>query len=93
MKHDDIIKICMCDCQLPNLNSANIYFWPLGGHFAKYNSRQIFWLYGRGGLTHPYKKGILIVGVIAGAADELVLAFIDYVFRLQDGVLDTYVMT
>ena len=45
-KHDDIIKICMRDCQSPNLNSANIYFWPLGDHFAKYNSRQVFRLYG-----------------------------------------------
>ena len=35
MKHDDVIKICMRDCQSPNLNSANIYFWPLGGHFAR----------------------------------------------------------
>ena len=36
----------MRDCQSPNLNSANINFWPPGGHFAKYNSRQIFRLYG-----------------------------------------------
>ena len=39
-------KIYTRNCQSPNLNSANIYFWPLGGHFAKYNSRQIFRLYG-----------------------------------------------
>ena len=45
-KHDDIIKICMHDCQSPNLDSANTYFWLLVGHFAKYNSRQIFRLYG-----------------------------------------------
>ena len=36
----------MHECQSPNLNSANIIFWLLGGHFTKYNSRQIFWLYG-----------------------------------------------
>ena len=35
----------MRDCQSPNLNSANINFWPPGDHFAKYNSRQIFRLY------------------------------------------------
>ena len=44
--HDDVIKNCMHECQSPNLNSANIYFWPLGGHFAKYNSCQIFRLHG-----------------------------------------------
>ena len=43
--HDDVIKICMRDCQSPTLNSANIYLRPLGGHFAKYISHQIFWLY------------------------------------------------
>ena len=46
LHEDGVIKICTRNCQSPNLNSANIYFWPLGGHFAKYNSSQIFRLYG-----------------------------------------------
>ena len=44
--HNDVIKIYTRNCQSPNSNSASIYFWPLGGHFTKYNSRQIFQLYG-----------------------------------------------
>ena len=56
-KHDDVIKIHMRDCQSPNLNSANIYFWPLGGHYAKYNSCQIFRLHGMLKLCFSHQAG------------------------------------
>ena len=51
----------MRDCKSPNLNSANINFWPLGGHFAKNNSRQIFCLYG---MPVPSCMGLMFLVVV-----------------------------
>ena len=62
-KHDDVIKIC--HSPIAKFNSANIYFWPLGGHFTKYNSCQIFRLYS----TCPlYKTFLTVISVFISDA-------------------------